>query len=169
MPAKRATIVGPIKTEGGLGPIAGGSTANIPLLEQSFPQSPIYTELVTDDERINYYQTNVMHAEINDGGHTFGTFNTNFVANDPPTYSQIEVGGGGLPASPWVPNPVSAPNADPTQQPDPPSGFGEEPSDTPFMGLGSQEDPSKTTRKISDVKLGQYLMPNNTTPLYPGS
>jgi len=167
MPAKQ-TIVEPVKTKGGLGPINGGSTVSTALMEECFPGSPIYDGTLTDEERTEFYENRVLHAEVNDGGHTFGTFSTDFSLNDAPNLNDVETGGGGLPASPWVPNPTSAPDVDPTQQPDPPEDFGKTPNDTPFNGVGSQANPSQTTKAISDTKLGDYLMSNNGQPLYPG-
>tara|TARA_Y100000310_G_scaffold267698_1_gene279801 strand:- start:3092 stop:3601 length:510 start_codon:yes stop_codon:yes gene_type:complete len=169
MPAKRQTIVDANKTPGGMGPLNGGSTVNTALMESIFAGSPIYDGSVNDDERISFYQNDVLDAEINDGGHTFGTYNTNYADNGAPDYGSVETGGGGLPASAWVPNPASAPEGDPTAQPAPPPDFGQTPTDTPFMGLGSQEDPSKTSAAIADTKLGDYLMNPPGTPLYPGS
>ena len=169
MPAKRQTIVDANKTEGGMGPVNGFSSVNSTLMESIFAASPIYGGSVNDDERIAYYQNDVLDAEINDGGHTFGTYNTNYADNGAPNYGNVETGGAGLPASAWVPNPASAPEGDPSAQPEPPSDFGQIPQNTPFSGLGSQVDPSKTSAAIAETKLGDFLMSPPGNPLYPGS
>jgi hypothetical protein len=123
-----------------------------------FPASPIHMGEITDDERKASFEELVLAGEINDGGHTFGTLNRDFV--DAPNYGDVETGAGGLPASAWAPNPVSpGPGSlNPSDQAEAPSGFGETPNDTWGVGVGSQLDPSESSEQQSGGTLGDYVM-----------
>ena len=67
-------------------------------------------------------------------------------------------GAGGLPASPYVPNPSSPGegSVDPSAQPAAPDGFGQTPSATPGTGVGSQLSPQASSAAISGQTLGDY-------------
>jgi len=123
-----------------------------------FTKSPILTKEITDDSLRDHFQKTVLDAEINDGGHTFGTFDTGFV--DAPDLADVETGAGGLPASPHVPNPTSpgpgSMNA--TQQPEAPEGFGETPNSQFGAGVGSALGPKASSQRIASQKLGDYVM-----------
>ena len=123
-----------------------------------FPASPIHAGEITDDERKSAFEDLVLSAEVNDGGHTFGTQNRDFV--DAPNYGDVETGGGGLPGSAWTPNPVSpGPGSlNPADQADPPDGWGETPNDTWGVGVGSQLEPSEASEQQSGGTLGDYVM-----------
>ena len=99
-----------------------------------------------------------MDAVINDGGHTFGTYDTSY--SGAPDLNDVETGGGGLPASPYVPN-VTSPgpgSINPTDMPAPPDGFGQRPSDTWGSGVGSQESPAISSARHSGHTLGEYIL-----------
>jgi len=70
----------------------------------------------------------------------------------------VETGGAGLPASPFVPNPVSPGegSTDPSDQGEAPADFGSTPSATPFVGVGSQLSPQASSNAISKQTLGDY-------------
>ena len=74
--------------------------------------------------------------------------------------NEVETGGGGLPASPYCPNPVSpGPGSlNATEQADPPEGFGQTPSDTWGSGVGSQLQPSESSAQQSGGTLGDFVM-----------
>jgi len=125
-------------------------------LKACFASSPIHTGDLTADSIREQYQKDVLDGVINDGGHTFGTYDPNYV--DAPDLTDVETGGGGLPASPYVPNPVSPGEGsiDPSDQAKAPDGFGSTPSATPFTGVGSQLSPKAAAEAISRQTLGQY-------------
>ena len=126
-------------------------------LKSAYSTSPVYNDMTPDSIR-QQFQDEVLDGVINDDGHTFGTFDTNF--SDAPNLADVETGGGGLPASPYVPNPSSPGEGsmNPTDQPEAPAGFGETPSAQWGSGVGSQLQPSAASEKISSQKLGDYVM-----------
>lgn len=75
----------------------------------------------------------------------------------PPVYDDVATGAGGLPASAWVPNPVSpgAGSADPRDQGAPPEGFGTTPTNSIANTGGSTDatqpgrDPSTSSTRMS--------------------
>jgi len=121
-----------------------------------YATSPIHKGDITADSIKDQYQAEVLDGAINDGGHTFGTFDPNYV--DAPDLNDVETGGSGLPASPYVPNPSSPGegSVSPTDQPAAPDGFGTTPSATPFVGVGSQLSPKAASEAISKQTLGDY-------------
>jgi len=154
------TTTNPAQTDGGLG------KSNTIRLKESFAASPIYSgdEALLDNGSIDspirqHFQSLALDGIVNDGGHTFGTFNLDF-ASGAPTYGDVETGAGGLPASPWVPNPASpgpgSMNAN--DLPAPPEGFGEIPNPQFGTGVGTALDPKKSSAQISAQKLGDYKL-----------
>lgn len=150
MPSHKQGTVEPAITDRALGR-SGSNT-----LASSYASSPIHSGDMTPDSIREQYQTAVLDGTINDGGHTFGTQNLNY--EDAPNMDDVETGGGGLPASPYVPNPVSPGegSTDPSDQSEAPEGFGDTPSATPFNGVGSQLSPKASAEAISAQTLGQY-------------
>ena len=152
MPTHRQITVNAAITERQMGRAGTNNLRGI------YTKSPIYTEDVTDDSLREEYQKEVMDATINDGGHTFGLFETNF--SDAPELAEVKTGGGGLPATPHVPNPTSpgpgSMNA--TDQPEAPSGFGESPNSQWGSGVGSELGPAASSAKISSQTLGDYVL-----------
>ena len=65
----------------------------------------------------------------------------------PPTYGAVATGGGGLPASAWVPNPTSpgAGSVDPNDQTEPTSGYGNTPTNT-IANVGASSDVTQPVR-----------------------
>tara|TARA_Y100000593_G_C4300032_1_gene332844 strand:- start:1672 stop:2076 length:405 start_codon:yes stop_codon:yes gene_type:complete len=122
-----------------------------------FPASPIYSGQLTDAERTDAMQKLALDNVVTSG---FGlnSFNRDFSQNDPPNLAEVETGGGGLPATPFVPNPTS---------PGPGSVFagdqapyeGEIPASTPEYGsgLGGTTSPSVTSAEIEKQTLGSYI------------
>jgi hypothetical protein len=127
-------------------------------VKASFPGSPIHQGEMTAESVRKQFQDEVIDGTVNDGGHTFGTFNKDY--SDSPDLAQVKTGGGGLPASPYVPNPVSPGEGslNPTDQADPPEGFGQRPSDTWGSGVGSQLQPKTSSEQQSSGRLGDYVM-----------
>ena len=144
------TIVEPSKPESK--PFGARSVIS---LIASFPASPIYTGELTDDERKNFMQSEVLDGEIKNGL-GLNSFSLDFT--DAPDLATVETGGGGLPASPYMPNPTSPGPGSvfPNDQaeytgtiPDPGVEYG--------SGLGGLTSPSSTSRPMSEVTLGDYI------------
>ena len=118
----------------------------------------MYTGEITPETIKAQFQDEVLDAVINDKGHTFGTFDTNF--GDAPNLDEVETGGGGLPATPFVPNPTSpgegSMNA--TDQAEAPEGYGQSPSAQWGSGVGHELSPKNSSEKIAGQKLGDYVM-----------
>ena len=152
MPTHKQTMVEANVTTQGMG------SSNTETVKASFPASPIYTGELTDAERIEVGQDLLLDGVVNDGGHTFGEFNRDYV--DAPNYGEVETGGGGLPGSACPPNPVSpGPGSmNPTDQADPPDGWGVTPNSQWGGGVGSQLQPSESSAAQSATKLGDYVM-----------
>ena len=132
-------------------------------LKQIFAASPIHTEELTDEERRQLWQTEVLDGPINDGGHTFGVFEPNYLQAPDPA-AEVETGGGGLPASAFVPNPASpGPGSiNAADMPEPPEGFGQTPANTWGSGVGSQLSPKQSSERISAHTLGEYILGKNS-------
>ena len=104
-------------------------------------------------------QRELLDGEVNDMGHTFGTINRDYV--DAPDYADVEIGGGGLPASAWVPNPSSPADGvnNPGSIPEAPEDYGTTPADNWGNGVGSQLTPKASSQAISGQKIGD--LPSN--------
>jgi hypothetical protein len=162
---KQATVVafGPPGT-GGLG---HRTDVN---LKAAFKYSPLYaeySEVAVLNAGISSLNGNggagdsipnigVADGVVNDGGHTFGSYDLNY--SDAPNQDEVTVGGGGLPASGYIPNLSSTVPGDisPTQQPVfagtlPDAGveYG--------VGLGGLARPSETTVNVASQKIGSYI------------
>jgi len=167
-----------VETEGGLGKLDGGSSSNTKRIKATFPDSPIYSERMTDDGQAKFYQDEVMNnSEL--AGWMFSKFDTNFtgkytespVPNVADNKDISKVLGG--PASPYVPNPTSpgAENGvDATKKPAAPAGFGEQAigNGDPWLTWpgtnGDLSNPSVTSPKIAGLKLGDYIMGRSYSP-----
>ena len=127
-------------------------------LKSIYAKSPMYLGDMTPESIKEQYQKEVMDAVINDAGHTFGTFDTNYV--DAPDLSKVATGGGGLPASPYVPNPSSpGPGSmNPADQAEAPDGYGESANSQWGSGVGHALQPSDSSAKISSQTLGDFVM-----------
>jgi len=139
---------------------ASGSKANRAALKSLFSTAPYFNEY-TKEEVKALGQALLLDGEVNDMGHTFGTFNKDYGVNGAPDYGNVETGGGGLPASAWVPNPASpvgGPN-NVTSIPEAPEGYGTTPADNWGNGIGSQLSPAASSNAISTQKIGD--LPSN--------
>ena len=152
MPTHTQGTVNPPVTERSMGKAGTNNLKGI------FTQSPIYTEELSEESIRQEFQDTVLDATINDGGHTFGTFETGYV--DAPDLADVKTGGGGDPASPHVPNPTSpGPGSfNPTDQPKPPDGYGETANSQWGSGVGSGLGPAESSAKIASQKLGDYVL-----------
>lgn len=122
-----------------------------------FAASPIYKGELTDEERKAFYQQNVLDGTVS-GGNGVNLFDPNFV--DAPDLDEVEVGGGGLPATPYSPN-VTSPGPGSINPADMPVFEGETPNPEEKVlfgvGLGGLTSPVKTSKEISKASLGNYI------------
>jgi len=153
---------------------AGGSS-DTASLQTMFPGAPGVADYAGTAGVASYKQQALellMKGEIADNLQT-GAVDRDFGVNAsddrrrPPAYADVETGGGGLPASAWVPNPVSpgAGSADPRDQADPPEGFGVAPTNS-IANTGNStdvtqpgRDPSTSaTRMSSGIEAATYVV-----------
>ncbi len=167
MPSHRQRTVNIDATERSLGASPGRvSTHDSRLMTRLFPASPIHAGDITPESLKEMYQEEVLDATINDGGHTFGTFDTSY--SGAPNMGEVDLATHNLP-SPYVPNPVSpGPGSQNDSDKGPaPEGFGQTPSETYGVGVGSQLSPHAASERIAGAKLGDYISgkssPNSDT------
>lgn len=82
-------------------------------LDSAFPQTPMYNDYNSENvakiqqillQGIESAYADVKDGIINDGGHFYGTFDLNY--SEAPNLAEVETGGGGLPSTPYTPNPL---------------------------------------------------------------
>jgi len=169
MAAKQGTVQSN-STVGALGSIGGLSTSATDTIAASFPATPLGTiDQLTDDgtkdassnPMMKWYQENVLDATIENpsfGGGVSMNFSDSTATPAPPALGEAETGAGGLPASAWVPNPVSpGPGSiNPADMGEPPADYGTVPNDTPGTGVGSQLGVVESSAQQGGATLGSY-------------
>ena len=119
-------------------------------LQTAFPSSPLYNGDMSDEERKKLFQELVLDGTVN-SGHGLNSFNRDY--QDAPDITQVETGGGGKPASPYVPN-LTSPGPGSVSAADQPVYNGTLPSlenNIEFgSGLGGTTSPSETSPSISE-------------------
>jgi hypothetical protein len=150
MPTHRQNTTESVFTERGLGKSASNS------LRAAFSNSPLYNGEWTDTQVHKYWSIDVQSTPINDGGHTFGVFNQDY--EGAPDVGDVEVGGGGLPAGPYVPT-TASPNVEGSINP---ADLPEVPA-TPRTniygsGPGISLSAKDSAKGISRKTLGSYIM-----------
>jgi len=125
-------------------------------LVSAYGASPIHAGEINDQSIKELAQQLLIDGIVNDSGHTFGEFNRDYL--DAPVIADVESGAGGLPASPYVPNPSSpGPGSlNPTDMPAPPDGFGQEPGNQWGTGVGSKLSPDQSSASQSTAVLNDY-------------
>jgi len=134
----------------------------------SFPNSPLYNDYTVEtvtEIGVSAFNgnggsgdkaTGVKDGVVNDSGYMFGTFDLNYA--DAPNLGDVETGGEGLPASPYVPN-LTSPGPGSVS----PYTMPEYTGDLPIAGiefgsgLGALTSPSDTAEAISDQTIGEYI------------
>jgi len=126
-------------------------------LQSAYGESPIYKGEITDDERKVEFEALALNGLVTDGL-GMNSFQRDYDANNPPDLEDVETGGQGKPATPYVPNP-SSPGPGSISPNDVPEFTGEIPDSAPEFGsgLGGTTSPSVTSENISAQKLGQYI------------
>ena len=151
----KQTTVDPAATTLGMG------TSSTELMTEIYPASPIHNGDMTRDGVQAQGDEELLQGVVQNGL-GLSTFDRDFTGLDSgvsPPDQDVETGGGGLPASPWVPNPASpGPGSqNPTDIPAAPDGFGTEPNgDTFGVGAGALTNPKDTSQEIATAKLGMF-------------
>ena len=128
-------------------------------LYSAFPNSPIYTEDITNDERRKAFNQLVVD-DIVLNGNGINSFSRDYT--DAPNLEDVQTGGGGLPASPYMPN-LASPGPGSVNPSDQPAYNGDIPTaiekQSSFgTGLGGTVSPSDTSPLMKDVgSLGEYI------------
>lgn len=84
-----------------------------------------------------------------------GSVNRDYSENNPPNYGDVPTGGGGLPASPWVPNPISPGegSVNPADIAEAPEGYGRLPTNGAHAGSSvpvTARDPAQSAKNMSE-------------------
>lgn len=167
MPSHRQLLTEPHAKGGGattgLGIFSLGS-ADYAAMRALYPGAPGYNGTYDDTHVISTFET-VSASPISDGGHTFGSVNTDF--SDAPNLLDTPTGGGGLPATPYSPN-IARPAGD---------NPGMNPRDVPAVdpaivsrlrggggyGIGDGlTSPDETSRSISRQRIGNLIFGRST-------
>ena len=152
MPTHKQTTVEPTTSARNLGARDDAS------LKSAFPASPIHTGEMTAESIAKQFQDEVINGTTNDGGHTFGEQTMDY--SESPDLNEVKTGAGGLPASPYVPNPTSpGPGSlNAADQGEAPDGFGQTPPAQWGSGVGSQLQPKTSSEQQSKGTLGDYVL-----------
>jgi len=152
MAEQKQTIVQPSKPANK--PMGARNSEN---LKSIFSASPIHLGDLSDEERTDLYQELALDGEVL-GGLGLNSFNRDYVNS--PDLSEVETGGGGLPASPYMPNPTS-PGPGSINASDKPEFNGSIPNmenNVEFgSGLGGTVSPSQTSENIASQTLSSYI------------
>ncbi len=138
----------------------GRGSGDTVALKLAFPTSPLNDGTYSTDEQVVQKFLNppeLQNGQLSDGGYAFGTVNRYY--QDAPDLATVQVGGGGLPGTPWAPN-IASPSAVDNPQSIPDSGVEAtnrlRGDGTAFQGNGLTS-PSVTTAQITSKKLGDIL------------
>jgi len=127
-------------------------------LKSIYPQSPIYKGELSDKERTALYQELALDGVVS-SGNGLNSFDRDYTAA--PDISQVETGGGGLPASPYIPN-LTSPGPGSVSPADQPVFNGTLPSEENNVefgsGLGGTSSPVESSKNIAEqTLLGSYI------------
>lgn len=151
MPTHHQTTVEAVASQRGAG------KSDTSTLQAMFPASPIHSGEMTAASVKASGDELIVGTEVNDGGHTFGVFNRDYV--DAPNPADVLTGGGGLPGSAHAPAPGSpGPGSmNPTDIPSPPTNWPGLPGTEYGVGDGLASPASEST-KIASQKIGDYVL-----------
>ena len=128
-------------------------------LKSAFPNSPIYLEELTDEERKEKYKELALNGVVINGN-GINSFNRDY--SGAPNLEDVETGGGGKPASPYFPN-LTSPGPGSVNAADQPAYNGDIPDTETKQaafgtGLGGTISPQQTSAQIKDTAtLGEYI------------
>lgn len=151
MPTGRQRTVDSVATTRGLG--SSDSTT----MKTMFPASPIFDGSMTRDSVELDGEASLIVGTVNDGGAWFGTFDRDFPGA--PDISSVVSGPGGLPGSPYTPNPSSPGpgSVNPADLPAPPANWPPQPGSGYGSGNGHLDNPSTTSDLVSAQTIGDLL------------
>jgi hypothetical protein len=154
MPTHKQTTIKPAENQ-----TLAGSKSDQAAMKSLFASSPIHSGDLTEEKLLQMAQALLLDGVVNDAGHTFGEFNRDY--SGAPNLADVETGEGGLPATPYVPNPSSPsePGMNPTTIPAAPDGYmaDVEPK-TWGTGAGSKLSPHDSSAQISGQKIGDLKL-----------
>jgi len=124
-------------------------------MQAIYASSPIYAGDINDDERKAQFQELALDGTITNGL-GLNSFSRDF--SDAPDLGEVDTGAGGLPASPYMPNPT-APGPGSVFPSDQAAYTGEipDPGVEYGVGLGGLASPVDTSTNISSQTLGDYI------------
>ena len=128
-------------------------------ITSAFPSSPIHNGDIDDEERRKAFNQLVVDDLVLNGN-GINSFSRDYV--DAPNLEDVQTGGGGLPASPYMPN-LASPGPGSVNPADQPAYNGEIPTvlekQASFgTGLGGTTSPSDTSSLIKDIgSIGEYI------------
>jgi hypothetical protein len=142
-------------------------TSNTANLQSMFPGSPVNKGDISDAERLEFYQnlldlSNIDSDQLHAAGGYYGIPNhsMNYVENGMPIMADVQTGGGGLPATPYSPNPTS-PGPGSTSAASKPEYTGEVKDPATISnfgtGLGGLVEPTSTSKNIATQTIGNYI------------
>lgn len=146
----------------------GNGSSDTETHQKAFPLSPFYNGELNDQGVKAQFNDIVLAANndgvTNDGGHTFGEISLNYAGA--PNFDEVEVGGGGLPGSPYAPN-IASPTDGVNPQSIPESGVEAtqkaKGQGDPFPG-DALASPSNTSKVISSYTTLGSLSFGKSTP-----
>ena len=131
-------------------------------LRSSFGASPIYKGEITNAERKSLFQEEALDGVVVNGL-GLNSFDRDFkgTTQDPvPVLEDVETGGGGLPASPFIPN-LTSPGPGSVNAADQPEFNGNLPDPDQNIefgsGLGGLVSPAETSERIAQQTIGNYI------------
>ena len=129
-------------------------------LRSAFSASPVYAGEITDAERKRLFQELALDGTVV-GGNGVNSYNRDFAGA--PDVTEVATGGGGLPASPYMPN-LTSPGPGSISAADQPVYNGELPNPENNVefgsGLGGLANPADTSPRIAEqniVTIGSYI------------
>jgi hypothetical protein len=128
-------------------------------LRALFPASPCYDGTYSEANLKTIYEALEFPALLNDAGHYFGTVERHYQSS--PNLVDVVVGGGGLPGTPYSPNPASpdaslAPSSIPAPAVAPTRGGG-----GAFFGDGLAS-PTTSAARIGRQRIGNLIFGRST-------
>ncbi len=136
---------------------AGGSTSDTASLKSIFAKSPIHADTYGDAEAKAVMLDSLTGVTTVPG---LGDVNMNYIHADSPDLRSVATGGGGLPASPFVPNPASSPSGKASDQPAPPEGFGATPTSDGYgngpTANATKRNPILSARRVKRMSLRYF-------------
>lgn len=153
---KQIKVEAPVRTFG----LGTSSTRDLSII---YSGSPVNDGSLSDEIVEVMFQDLNQAPEVSDGGHTFGTVERDY--QGAPNLAEVEVGGGGLPGSPYGPNIAVAPSDPHNPRGIPAEGVeateNSRGSGGAFQGNGL-ESPSRTSAKIGARRIGDLIFGKST-------